>query len=298
MAITGGIPVISQPFVDPKTGMITRPWLRFLENIVESAGTGAGTVTGPVTSTDNAIARFNGTTGIVLQNSGITIADGATGTLSGSNSGDVTLAGTPDYITLSNQVITRGLIDLATDVTSVLPVANGGSGSASGAGILRATASLTNAQILALPTTPVTIIAAPSAGTYITFLGGSLVIDTTGAAYTNIDATYAACAVYYLGDFTQWIAAGPVDDATYSLTRFTQGFGTGAHLLWNLAVYQDTPSDGNAGIYWTLPGLIPEATFNGTAVAIAMDNNGSGNLTGGNAANSMTVTLYYVVESI
>lgn len=33
----------------------------------------------------------------------------------------VTLAGTPDYITLAGQVITRGLIDLTTDVTGVLP---------------------------------------------------------------------------------------------------------------------------------------------------------------------------------
>lgn len=36
----------------------------------------------------------------------------------------VTLAGTPDYITLSSQIITRGLIDLTTDVTGVLPDAN------------------------------------------------------------------------------------------------------------------------------------------------------------------------------
>lgn len=43
---------------------------------------------------------------------------------SGSNTGDVTLAGTPDYITLSGQEITRGLIDLTADVSGVLPDAN------------------------------------------------------------------------------------------------------------------------------------------------------------------------------
>lgn len=42
------------------------------------------------------------------------------------NSTDVTLAGTPDYLTLSGQVITRNQIDLTTDVTGVLPGANGG----------------------------------------------------------------------------------------------------------------------------------------------------------------------------
>jgi hypothetical protein len=40
----------------------------------------------------------------------------------------VTLAGTPDYITLSGQQITRGQIDLTTDVTGDLPVAGGGTG--------------------------------------------------------------------------------------------------------------------------------------------------------------------------
>ena len=36
-------------------------------------------------------------------------------TLSGSNTGDVTLDGTPDYITISGQVITRGTIDVSDD---------------------------------------------------------------------------------------------------------------------------------------------------------------------------------------
>tara|TARA_R100000329_G_C7601151_1_gene213215 strand:- start:310 stop:1452 length:1143 start_codon:yes stop_codon:yes gene_type:complete len=40
------------------------------------------------------------------------------------NSTNVTLAGTPDYITISGQEITRNQIDLAADVTGVLPSAN------------------------------------------------------------------------------------------------------------------------------------------------------------------------------
>lgn len=40
------------------------------------------------------------------------------------NSTNVTLSGTPDYITISGQTITRNLIDLSTDVTGTLPVGN------------------------------------------------------------------------------------------------------------------------------------------------------------------------------
>lgn len=47
-----------------------------------------------------------------------------TGTNSGTNTGDVTLAGTPNYITIAGQVITRALIDLTTHVTGKLPFAN------------------------------------------------------------------------------------------------------------------------------------------------------------------------------
>ena len=65
----------------------------------------------------------------------------------------VTLAGTPDYITLSGQEITRNAIDLANDVTGTLPVANGGTGATSltdnavllgnGSGAVEASAHLT-----------------------------------------------------------------------------------------------------------------------------------------------------------
>lgn len=104
---------------------------------------GSGDVVGPASATDNAIARFDLTTGKLIQNSAATIADttgditagkyngvtiSGSGTISGSasgtNTGDVTLSGTPDYITISGQTITRGLVDLATDVTGDLPFSN------------------------------------------------------------------------------------------------------------------------------------------------------------------------------
>lgn len=43
--------------------------------LVDLSGSGSGDVSGPASSTDNAIARFNGATGKIIQNSGITIDD-------------------------------------------------------------------------------------------------------------------------------------------------------------------------------------------------------------------------------
>ena len=77
-------------------------------NYQNSTGGGGGTgdVVGPASSTDNAIARYDGTTGKLIQDSGITIADGATGTLAGSNSGDVTLgASVTDVLAVTGQSI-------------------------------------------------------------------------------------------------------------------------------------------------------------------------------------------------
>lgn len=67
------------------------------------SGVGIGGSTG---AGDNAILRADGAGGSTVQASGITIADGATGTLSGSNSGDVTLgASVADVLDISNQVL-------------------------------------------------------------------------------------------------------------------------------------------------------------------------------------------------
>lgn len=53
--------------------------------------------------------------------------------------GSVTLAGTPDYITISGSTITRAAVNLTSHVTGTLPVANGGTGiTALGTGIATA----------------------------------------------------------------------------------------------------------------------------------------------------------------
>jgi len=163
------------------------------------------------------------------------------------------------------------------------------------------TQTLTDAQIKALPTTPFTLIPAPPSGLRIKVLGASLRSSFAAGAYTNINATLAEAAIYYLGDFTQWAAVGLVDDATYvahGAHRFSNVFGVAGARIVDLGPYVDTPSDGLAGDLWTLPNVQILASTNGTALAFAINNNGSGNLIDGNVANSMTVTVYYVQESV
>ena len=122
---------------------------------------------------------------------------------SGTNTGDVTLSGTPDYITISNQVITRNAIDLANDVTGTLPVGNGGTGATSltdggvllgsGTSAITATAVLTNGQLLigdnsGDPT--VATLTGTSNQVTVTNGAGSITLSTPQDLDTSADVTF------------------------------------------------------------------------------------------------------------
>ncbi len=158
---------------------------------------------------------------------------------------------------------------------------------------------LNNAQIKALPTTGVTVVDAPSSSNVrVKLLAASYRFTTTAGAYTNINTTYADVSLLCGGDF---IAYGPVNDSTTTpaLTYVTSLLGGTGAILYNLPVpyVVSTPVTGSQG-YVLSPGLPTVASQGGAAVTIKMDNNGSGALTGGNAANTLTVTCYYALESV
>ena len=119
-----------------------------LNSNVTSVSGNAGTATALATARSINGVSFDGTSDITVTAAGSTLSDlvpianGGTGAnnVGGAraalgvdaagtdNSTNVTLAGTPDYITISGQEITRNQIDLTADVTGTLPVANGGTG--------------------------------------------------------------------------------------------------------------------------------------------------------------------------
>jgi hypothetical protein len=89
--------------------------------LLASAAGAAGDVVGPATSTDNAVARFDGTTGKLIQNSVVTIAD-STGNMAGVGTlgvGAITTSGALTYggVTLSNSVTGTGSMVLSASPT-------------------------------------------------------------------------------------------------------------------------------------------------------------------------------------
>jgi hypothetical protein len=161
---------------------------------------------------------------------------------------------------------------------------------------------LTNAQVIALPTTPVTLVAAPGANLRIKLVAPVTLIGNFGAgAYTNVNATYATLQVQLAsGD---WLACVLANDNTLTvpLARLSDFLGAN-NVCADLPVpYVDAIDNGNAAGSgeWVQPDSSTALTDAGNAlIQLAMDNNGSGVLTGGNAANTLIVRVYYVIESL
>jgi hypothetical protein len=158
------------------------------------------------------------------------------------------------------------------------------------ASLLMASVTLTDAELKALHTTYKVWVAAPGAGKIIVPFAMILrTIMSAGRQYTNLDGTYPAI-----------IGATPFA-STVGFNGMTLAAGVGTGLLGTSGV---NPIKIVTGI-----GPVPTAAtygWNGRIQSeienqpcyLAMYNHTSGNLTGGNAANSFKATLYYVIMDL
>lgn len=155
--------------------------------------------------------------------------------------------------------------------------------------ILRKVITLSHTQIIALPTTPIEVIPAPGANKIIHGLGGAMISHTLAGSYTNID----------VAAFLQLSCAGwPVlnylpNDASItngSATRLTDFF-QGADLV-HLVPAMDTEGVANWG---PVPFMITLSEVINQPLQVSIDNASAGMLTGGNAANTLQIVVYYTI---
>ena len=262
---------------------------------ISASGSAAGNVTGPVSSTDNAVVRFDNTTGQVIQNSGVIISDanaisggtwngatvgvayGGTGatTLTGIVKGSGTSAfsaatagtdyvapggalGTPSSGTATNLT---GL-PLTTGVTGTLPIANGGTNAT--------TATTARGNILPSYTGNANKVLAVNAG-------------ATDVEYVTVGGTGTVTSVAVSGGTTGLTTSGgPITGAgtiTLAGTLAVANGGTGT----------TTPAI-VAGTNVTVSGSWPNQTINATAAAQVYPGAGIANSTGTAWGTSYTTT--------
>ncbi len=295
-------PPLGNPPIDPVNKMFTREMQQFLIRVWNAVAAGGG---GNVSSTGSPssgnLAVWSGATSITNGNlTGDVTTSNTTATTIAANAvtdakfrqsaglsvvgrsanstgnvADVVAASDGQVLRRSGTAVGFGAVDLANAnaVTGVLPSANGG--------IPRVVMDLTDADILALPTTPFEILPAAAAGFRKKVIAMSVRFNTLAGAYMNLNPV----AVFGLASpdmVSGWWSVNPLDATT--------------DLLGLLGTTRDNIVDFGCPLLYA--GGYPSAADTSDAINLSIDNSGSGDLTGGNAANSLRVTVYYVIDAL
>lgn len=186
-----------------------------------------------------------------------------------------------DTITINGDAFSGTLSELQQALYDGIFVQASGGGS-----ILVASVTLTDAQIKALSTNPsgfIELVPAPGVGKAISLINAVLYFDIDGGAYTNIDADCALLIGY--GD---WATAASIlsrmpSDSNYRAAYLTPAAYVDGRPAWpdSLTYYPDN--------YYN---------FENVPLKIVASNGSAGDFTGGNAANTLKVTVYYVVVDL
>lgn len=169
-------------------------------------------------------------------------------------------------------------------------------GTKESAQILIASVTITNAQIKALPNTPVVLVAAPGANKRIVLVDCDLWLLRTAAAYTNVDATNAWLALQLGGvDYSSYLVNDSGlsrSDLTGFLTTAGDGHGHATLVTWSPI----EPTWGAVAYGEPVGNTLVDA-----ALTIYANNDGAGSpsdFTGGNVANSLTARVAYRIVDV
>jgi hypothetical protein len=170
---------------------------------------------------------------------------------------------------------------------------------------------LNQAAIQNLPTTPVVCSLTPPANWRVVPITCSGYLSMVTAGYTGMDTTYAALVLCHTDASSVWVLQGPVNDNSFTttpVTEVTAYFGAPhdgviTFIPPMIGIESDegaAQGDASGTDLWVLPypNIAGFAEYSGKPLVLSMDNNGSGNLAGGNVNDFLIIDLTYRFEKM